>query len=128
MPCGRNNRDEAVGIDLFGIKEHDERHDEVERQLRRLVEQVAELTIDLGVTRTALRRLELTVDGKVSEADIDPAILGLNEKIKSARVELADAQVAAEENWDAVSEGLTEALDSLREEVEAEASEEASQN
>ena len=34
MPCGRNNRDEAVGIDLFGIKEHDERHDEVERQLR----------------------------------------------------------------------------------------------
>lgn len=106
-------------MDLFGIKEHDERHDEVERQLRRLVEQVAELSIDLAVTRSELRRLSLTVGGKVSEADIDPAILTLGEKVKSARIKLADTQVAAEENWDAVSVGLSDALDSLREEVEA---------
>lgn len=36
-------------MDLFGIKEHDERHDAVERQLRRIIEQVAQLSIDLGV-------------------------------------------------------------------------------
>ena len=62
-------------MDLFGIKEHDERHDEVERQLRRLIEQVAQLSIDLGVTRTELRRLSLTVERKVTEADVDPGIV-----------------------------------------------------
>ena len=104
-------------MDLFGMKEHDERHDEVERQLRRLIEQVAQLSIDLGVTRTELRRLTLTVEGKVSEADIDPAIVSLNEGIIDARMKLAAAQDAAEENWAAISDELSEAIDSLREEL-----------
>jgi len=104
-------------MDLFGMKEHDERHDEVERQLRRLIEQVAQLSIDLGVTRTELRRLTLTVEGKVSEADIDPAIVSLNEGIIDARVKLAAAQDAAEENWAAINDELSEAIDSLREEL-----------
>jgi multidrug resistance efflux pump len=104
-------------MDLFGMKEHDERHDEVERQLRRLIEQVAQLSIDLGVTRTELRRLTLTVEGKVSEADIDPAIVSLNEGITDARVKLAAAQDAAEENWAAINDELSEAIDSLREEL-----------
>ena len=104
-------------MDLFGIKEHDERHDEVERQLRRLIEQVAQLSIDLGVTRTELRRLSMTVEGKVSDADVDPAIVALNEGIKEARVKLAAAQDAAEENWAAVNDELSEAIDALREEV-----------
>ncbi len=104
-------------MDLFGMKEHDERHDEVERQLRRLIEQVAQLSIDLGVTRTELRRLALTVEGKVSEADVDPAIVSLNQGIKDARLKLAAAQEAAEENWAAVNDELSEAIDSLREEL-----------
>jgi ABC-type transporter Mla subunit MlaD len=104
-------------MDLFGMKEHDERHDGVERQLRRLIEQVAQLSIDLGVTRTELRRLALTVEGKVSEADVDPAIVSLNQGIKDARVKLAAAQEAAEENWAAVNDELSEAIDSLREEL-----------
>ena len=104
-------------MDLFGMKEHDERHDEVERQLRRLIEQVAQLSIDLGVTRTEMRRLTLTVEGKVSEADMDPGILALNEGIKDARVKLAAAQDAAEENWAAVNDELSEAIDSLRQEL-----------
>ena len=104
-------------MDLFGMKEHDERHDEVERQLRRLIEQVAQLSIDLGVTRTELRRLALTVEGKVAEADLDPAIISLNEGIKDARIKLAAAQDAAEENWAAVNDELSEAIDSLREEL-----------
>ena len=104
-------------MDLFGIKEHDERHDEVERQLRRLIEQVAQLSIDLGVTRTELRRLTLKVEGKVAEADLDPAIVSLNEGIKDARIKLAAAQEAAEEQWAAVNDELSEAIDSLRDEL-----------
>lgn len=104
-------------MDLFGIKEHEDRHDEVEHQLRRLIEQVAQLSIDMGVTRTELRRLSLTVEGKVSEADVDASIVALNEGAKRARVKLAAAQDAAEENWAAVNDELSEAIDSLREEL-----------
>lgn len=105
-------------MDLFGIKEHDERHDEVERQLRRLIEQVAQLSIDLGVTRTELRRISLTVEGKVSEAGLDPAVVALNKGIKEARVKLAVTQEAAEENWGAVSDELVASLDALRTSLE----------
>ena len=62
------------------------RHDEVERQMRRLIEHVAQLSIDLSVTRTDLRRLGLVVEGKVSEADLDPSFATVNEGIKEARV------------------------------------------
>ncbi len=96
------------------MKEHDERHDEVERQLRRLIEQVAQLSIDLGVTRTELRRLSLTVEGKVEDADVDPVIIELNDGIKDARVKLVAAQDAAEENWAAVNDELGDAVDALR--------------
>jgi len=101
-------------MDLFGIKEHDERHDEVERHLRRLVEEVAQLSIDLSMTRTELRRLSLTVEGKVSEADVDPALIALDAGIKDARVKLAETQAAAEDQWAAVNEQLSASLDNLR--------------
>ncbi len=101
-------------MDLFGMKEHDERHDGVERQLRRLIEQVAQLSIDLGTTRSDLRRLSLTVEGKVEDADVDPVIIELNDGIKDARVKLVAAQDAAEENWAAVNDELGDAVDALR--------------
>lgn len=108
-------------MDLFGMKEHDERHDEVERHLRRLIEQVAQLSIDLGVTRTELRRLALTVEGKVTEADVDPALIDLDAGIKEARVKLAEAQSAAEENWAVVNDELATSLNDLRAIIEGEA-------
>ncbi|MDJ0952332.1 MAG: hypothetical protein QNJ81_01510 [Acidimicrobiia bacterium] len=117
----RTRADERKAMDLFGIKEHDERHDEVERQLRRLIEQVAQLSIDLGVTRTQLRRLALTVEGKVSEADVDPALIDLDAGIKEARVKLAEAQSAAEENWAAVNDELATSLNDLRAIIEGDA-------
>ena len=101
-------------MDLFGIKEHDQRHDEVERQLRRLIEQVAQLGIDLGVTRTELRKLDLTVAGKVSEADLDPSFAAVNSGVIEAREKLAAAQAAAEENWSTVNDELSHAMDDLR--------------
>ena len=105
-------------MDLFGIKEHDERHDEVERHLRRLIEQVAQLGIDLGVTRSELRRLSLTMEGKVSEADVDPALLALDAGIKDARGKLAEAKEAAEENWAAVNDELDASINELRANLE----------
>ncbi|MGI9586070.1 MAG: hypothetical protein ACR2N7_10820 [Acidimicrobiia bacterium] len=101
-------------MDLFGIGGHDDRHDAVELQLRRLIEQVAQLSIDLGVTRTDMRRLYLEVQGKVDDADVDPAIVALNEGIKNTRDKLAAAQEAAEDNWATTNEQLTEAVDELR--------------
>ena len=50
-------------------------------------------------------------------ADIDPAIVSLNEGIKDARAKLTEAQRAAEENWAAVNDELTEAIDRLRQEL-----------
>ena len=105
-------------MDLFGIKEHDAKHDEMERQLRRLIEQVAQLSINLGVTRTELRKLGLVVEGKVTEADIDPAFIAANEGIKAARVKLAEAQEAAEENWAKVNEELANSLERMADAIE----------
>lgn len=106
-------------MDLFGIKEHDAKHDAMEQQLRRLVEQVAQLTINLGATRTDLRRLALEVEGKVSSADVDPAVAALNEGIKEARVKLSAAREAAEADWAALSDELSQAIEKLRKELEA---------
>ncbi len=105
-------------MDLFGLREHDDRHDEVERQLRRLVEQVAQLSIDLGVTRTELRALGLTVDGKVDEAAIDPALIALNEGIATAQQRLEETQAATESEWNDLSDQLSAAVQELRDELD----------
>jgi len=101
-------------MDLFGIKEHEQQHQDLERHVRRLVEQVAQLTIDLGETRMELRKLGIEVEGKVSTDDIDPALVGLNEGIKRARQQLGETQEANEETWDKVSNDLENAVEDLR--------------
>jgi outer membrane murein-binding lipoprotein Lpp len=114
-------------MDLFGIKEHDERHDEVERQLRRLIEQVAQLSIDLSMTRAELRALSNVVEGKVSSADLDPAFIGLNEGVKAARVKLQEAQDAADEEWGRISDELAASVDALHSQLESSETEEGSE-
>ena len=114
-------------MDLFGIKEHDERHDEVERQLRRLIEQVAQLSIDLSMTRAELRALSNVVEGKVSSADIDPAFIGLNEGVKAARAKLEEAQAAADEEWGRISDELEASVDALRSQLDSSEGEEATE-
>ena len=111
-------------MDLFGIKEHDERHDTAERQLRRLIEQVAQLSIDLSVTRAELRALSNTVEGKVTAAEVDPGIAKMNEDIKAARVKLAEAQAAADEEWGRINDELAESLEDLRSQLQDDADEE----
>ena len=101
-------------MDLFGLKDHEAQHKDLERHVRRLVEQVAQLTIDLGETRMQLRKLALEVEGKVSVDEIDPALVALNEGIKQAREQLGETQGAAEEAWDELSNELDDAVNELR--------------
>ena len=104
-------------MDLFGFKAHEEQHEETARSLRRLVEQVSQLTINLGQTRVELRKLRLQVEGKVDAGDIDPAIVRFNQALGEARVKLAEVAEAAEENWNALSEQLEDAVDDLNEQA-----------
>jgi chromosome segregation ATPase len=101
-------------MDLFGLKEHEQQHEQVERHLRRLVEQVAQLTIDLGETRMQLRELALEVQGKVSADEVDPSVVELNEGIKRAREQLGETQEAAEDAWGELSDELDESVQNLR--------------
>ncbi len=97
-------------MDLFGLKEHEEQHATAERVLRRLVEQVGQLSVDLGQTRMDLRRLALAVDGKVEASDVDPLLTATNEALERARVRLAELVAAADEQWDEVSVQFDEAV------------------
>ena len=110
------------GIDIFGLQAHDDRHSETERLLRRLVEQVGQLSIDRGVTRTELRRARLDIEvlseSKVSSGDVDPALVEFNEKVKAARVRLEDTREAAAEEWETAQAELFAAIEELNASVE----------
>ncbi len=103
-------------MDLFGFKAHEDHHRDTALALRRLVEQVGQLTINLGQTRVELRKLTLQVEGKVDVAEVDPTIVRINEALGNARVKLAEVAAAAEENWNALSEQLEEAVDDINDE------------
>ena len=102
-------------MDLFGIKAHEEEHRNTHLAVRRLVEQVSQLTINLGQTRMELRKLALQVEGKIDMADVDPAILGINQALADARVKLGEVAAAAEENWNTLSDELEQAVEEINE-------------
>ena len=102
-------------MDLFGLQAHEDQHRETARVLRRLVEQVSQLSINLGQTRVELRKLALKVDGKVDVDDVDPAIAGINQALSDARGKLSEVAAAAEENWNALSEQLEDAVEDVNE-------------
>ncbi len=106
-------------MDLFGLKAHEEQHVETARVLRRLVEQVSQLTINLGQTRVELRKLSLQVEGKVDMENVDPVILGINQALADARVKLSEAAAAAEEQWNAVSEELEKSIEDVNEKTDS---------
>ena len=106
-------------MDLFGLKAHEEQHEETARVLRRLVEQVSQLTINLGQTRVELRKLSLKVEGKIDMEGVDPVILGINQALGDARVKLSEAAAAAEDQWNAISEELEDAIEDVNEKTES---------
>ncbi|MGI9643412.1 MAG: hypothetical protein ACR2N9_11615 [Acidimicrobiia bacterium] len=105
-------------MDLFGLKAHEEQHAETARVLRRLVEQVSQLTINLGQTRVEQRRLTLRVDGKVDTEDVDPVILGINQALADARVKLTEVAAAAEDQWNDLSDELEDAIEDVNQKTE----------
>jgi hypothetical protein len=66
-----------------------------------------------------IRKLSLKPEGKVDVADVDPAILGINEALSNARVKLAEVAAAAEENWNALPDQLEDAVADVNEKSES---------
>lgn len=97
-------------MDLFGIRTHDEQHENTENTLRRLVEQVAQLSIDLGQTRTDLRKVYLLVEGKIDADTVDPALVEANEALGRAREQLSTLEASADEQWNDIRRQLDGAL------------------
>ena len=87
--------------------------------MRRLVEQVGQLTINLGQTRVEMRKLSLKLDGKVDIDSVDPVIVGINQALSDARVKLSEVAAAAEDQWDALSEELDDAIEDVNEKSSA---------
>ena len=100
---------------IFGRDdEQDDRLDAVERQLRRITEQIGELSIDLGVTRMELLKTRAEVSRSVKEADLDPVFGALNESISQTRAKLAESRAAADDAWSTLQGSSDEALATLR--------------
>ena len=101
-------------MDLFGIKEHDARHDEVERRIRDLAEQVAQLTIELGEARADIARLQAQVDAKLDAPDTE----ALDADLADARAKLEAAKEASETAWNDLYPQLLSSLGRVREAVD----------
>lgn len=102
-------------MDLFGIKEHDERHDEVEHQIRALIEQVAQLTIELGEARADITGLQSRLDTKLDAPD--PTALDAD--IADAKAKLSAARTASESAWSDIYPQLQESLEKVRDSIDS---------
>ncbi len=100
---------------LFGHDdEQDDRLDAIERQLRRITEQVGELSVDLGVTRMELLKTRVEVSRSVKEADLDPMFGALNQSLNQTRAKLAESKAAADDAWATLQDSSDDALATLR--------------
>lgn len=100
---------------IFGDdKRQDERLDALENHIRDLTQSVQTNQADLAETRITLLGLQANLDDKVSAADVDPAIVKLNEDLATARQELEQASAAASESWAELQGGVNDAFERLR--------------
>ena len=100
---------------LFGNDEQqDQRLDSLESHVRDLTETVQRNQLDMSGIQIQLIKLEGQIGGKVSEEDVDPAIIELNEQLGVARRQLGEASSAAADSWSTLQAGVTEAFDTLR--------------
>lgn len=101
-------------MDLFGNKEHGARHDAVEQQLRGLVEQVAQLTIELGEARADIARLQAQLDTKMDAPDAE----AMDEELAEAKAKLGAAKSASEEAWNEIQPQLLASLAKVRDAID----------
>ena len=83
-------------------------------QLRDLTQLVQANQADLVEASIAILQLQATVDEKVSVADVDPAVVGLNEDLGKARADLEKSRAAASESWATLQTGVNQSFESLR--------------
>ena len=104
---------------IFG-RDHkqDERLDAIEHQLRRITEQVGELSIDLGVTRMELLKTRVEVSKSVKESDLDPTFGALNDSLNETRTKLAASKAAADDAWTTLQDSSDDALATLRDGID----------
>ena len=104
---------------IFGNDgEQDRRLDELERQVRRLVEEVHELSIDLGVTRMQLLKTRVSAETAIHEEDVDPLIRRFNESLEDHRDQVEQTTAAADDSWAILRNGSAESLQTLRGSIE----------
>ena len=96
----------------------DERLDDLEFHIRELTQVVQANQADLVEARIAILKLQAGVDEKVSLADVDPAVVELNEELGKAREELKQSKAAAAESWATMQGGVNGALETLRSSVQ----------
>jgi chromosome segregation ATPase len=106
---------QEIVMGIFGDdKRQDERLDALENHIRDLTQSVQTNQADLAETRITLLGLQANLDDKVSAADVDPAIVKLNEDLATARQELEQASAAASESWAELQGGVNDAFERLR--------------
>lgn len=104
---------------IFGDDDsQDARLDQLEWHVRRLVEEVQQLSIDLGVTRTELLRARIDLGGAVRKGDVDPSIVALNEAAGESRKHVDAARSASEDRWGELRQRADESLDQLRAQID----------
>jgi len=100
---------------LFGHDdEQDDRLDAIESQMRRMTEQIGQLSVDLGVTRMELLKARVAVDDAVKAAEVDPMFGQLNESLVKAREKLEASKEAADDAWATLQGSSDEALETMR--------------
>ena len=103
---------------IFGDdKKQDERIAVLEDHVRALTETVQANQLDLAEGRIAILALQAKVDEKVSAAEVDPAMVKLNQELGVARQKLEEASAAASESWGKLQKGVQETFESLRTEL-----------
>ncbi len=106
-------------VDLFGIREHEQQHEEFSRHIRTLYEEMARITIDIGALRADLTRVARDLEGKVSADEVDPALTGLDAGLSEARTGLAEAQASSEAAWTEAYGQLERSIADVRRGVDA---------
>ena len=100
---------------IFSINhEQDDRLDAIERQMRRMTEQIGQLSVDLGATRMELLKMRAAVGDAVKAGEVDPMFGGMNESLVKARAQLKASKQAADEAWVTLQSSSDDALETMR--------------
>ena len=105
---------------IFGHDaEQDERLDAIEHHMRRMTEQIGQLSVDLGVTRMELLKARVAVGEAVKATELDPVFGQLNVVLKDTRAKLEASQAASDEAWITLQDSSDNALETMRTGVES---------